>query len=108
MNPRRCSADLGSEVARLHPRMNNYAMMREPIGSPDVYTTAARDIYISLSNIDPGNETASITVFISPMIVWIWLAVIAMALGALFALIPARIRRTATAEEPVGATPETA
>ena len=90
----------GKELTRLHPRMNNYAMMREPIGSPDVYTTAARDIYISLSNIDPGNETASITIFMSPMIVWIWLAVIAMALGALFGLIPAA-RRSAIARSDV-------
>jgi cytochrome c biogenesis factor len=45
----------------------------EPIGSPDVHTTALRDVYISLSNVDTINQTASITVFISPLIVWIWL-----------------------------------
>jgi cytochrome c biogenesis factor len=80
----------GKEIARLSPRMNQYQMMREPIGSPDVHTNALRDVYISLSNIDTGGQTASITVFISPMVVWIWLAVIAMALGALFAMIPPR------------------
>jgi cytochrome c-type biogenesis protein CcmF len=81
---------------------------REPIGSPDVYTSALRDVYLSISNIDPSNETASITVFISPFIVWIWIAVIAMALGALFALIPPRIRRTEMVEQSLPATPETA
>ena len=99
----------GKELARLEPRMNHYQMMREPIGSPDVHTTAARDFYISLSNVDTANETASITVFLSPMIVWIWLAVIAMALGALFGLIPAARRSAvATQETTVPANAETA
>jgi cytochrome c-type biogenesis protein CcmF len=92
----------GKQVARLEPRMNQYRSMREPIGSPDVHTTALRDVYISLSNVDPANETASITVFISPFIVWIWLAVIAMAIGALFALIPPR--RTSVILSPSEAT----
>jgi cytochrome c-type biogenesis protein CcmF len=99
----------GELLAKLEPRMNQYQMMREPIGSPDVHTTAARDVYIALSNIDPNSDTASITLFISPMILWIWLAVIAMALGALFGLIPAS-RRSALAhsESSVPASVETA
>jgi cytochrome c-type biogenesis protein CcmF len=98
----------GKQIARLEPRMNQYQGMREPIGSPDVDSNALRDVYISLSNVDTLNQTASITVFVSPFIVWIWLAVIVMALGAQFALSPARVRRTATVEESVGAAPETA
>jgi cytochrome c-type biogenesis protein CcmF len=98
----------GKQIARLEPRMNQYQSMREPIGSPDVDSNALRDVYISLSNVDTLNQTASITLFVSPLIVWIWLAVIIMALGALFAMIPARVRRTATVEESVGAAPETA
>jgi cytochrome c-type biogenesis protein CcmF len=99
----------GEQLARLEPRMNQYQMMREPIGSPDVHTTAARDFYISLSNVDAARETASITVFISPMIVWIWLTVIVMALGALFGLIPAARRSAvATREATVPANAETA
>lgn len=80
----------GKQIARLEPRMNQYQAMREPIGTPDVHTTALRDFYIALSNIDTANQTTSITVFISPFIVWIWLAVIFMAVGALFAMIPHR------------------
>jgi len=100
----------GQEVAVLTPRMNQYEAMREPVGSPDVYTTAAGDFYISLSNIDPTSQTASITVFAAPMIVWIWISVILMGIGGLISLIPARQARAAAREhEPVvGATPETA
>ncbi len=104
----------GKQLARLEPRMNQYQTMREPIGSPDVYTTALRDVYLSLSNVDTAHQTASVTVFISPFIVWIWISVIAMALGALFALIPTR-RVILTPSEargrdplPSGTEPETA
>jgi len=101
----------GKQLARLEPRMNQYQMMREPLGSPDVHTTALRDVYISLSNVDTINQTASITVFISPFIVWIWIAVIAMALGAMFAMIPPRravILSEAKDPLPTRAEPETA
>lgn len=99
----------GKQVAALEPRMNHYERMREPIGSPDVYTTAAGDLYISLSNIDPSVETASVTVFASPLVVWIWISVIVMGLGALFGLIPARRERAAREEAmAVDTTPETA
>lgn len=101
----------GKQVAQLEPRMNQYERMREPIGSPDVYTTAAGDLYVSISNIDPVAETASVTVFASPLIVWIWISVIVMGLGGLMGLIPARRAAAREAKEAIavdGTTPETA
>jgi cytochrome c-type biogenesis protein CcmF len=80
----------GKQIASLEPRMNQYQMMREPIGTPDVHSTMAGDFYIALSNIDPVAQTASINVFVTPLVMWIWIAVILMGLGALFGLIPAR------------------
>jgi cytochrome c-type biogenesis protein CcmF len=98
----------GKELAVLEPRMNQYERMREPIGTPDVYTTAGGDFYIALSNIDPATQTASITVFSSPLIVWIWIAVVIMALGALFGLRAGKAAVTARAIVPAGSAPEPA
>ena len=95
----------GKQVARLEPRMNQYQMMREPIGTPDVHTTALGDFYVSLSNIDAPTQTAVIHVFVAPLVVWVWIAVIAMALGALFGLIPSRRVSARAARESL---PETA
>jgi len=78
----------GKPLTTLEPRMNHYQMMRDPIGSPDVYTTPIRDFYISLANIDAAAQTATITVYESPMVVWIWIAVIIMGIGGLIALLP--------------------
>jgi cytochrome c-type biogenesis protein CcmF len=76
----------GKPITTLEPRMSHYPRMTDPIGSPDVYTTPVRDLYISLANIDPVAQTATITVYESPMVVWIWIAVIIMGIGGLIAL----------------------
>jgi cytochrome c-type biogenesis protein CcmF len=100
----------GKQVATLIPRMNQYQMMREPIGTPDVHTTAGGDFYIALSNIDPIAQTTSVTIFVAPMIVWIWIAVIFMGIGGLISLIPSRRVVTSEVREPMpsGAAPESA
>jgi cytochrome c-type biogenesis protein CcmF len=100
----------GKAVATLEPRMNQYDSMREPIGTPDVHTTMGGDFYLALSNIDPMRQTVSITVFAAPLVVWIWIAVIVMGLGALFGLVPSRRRGVilSEAKDPLPANAETA
>jgi len=80
----------GKPVTQLSPSMNQYQSMREPIGTPDVHSTAAGDLYLALSNIDPSAQTASVNVFATPLVMWIWISVILMGVGALFGLIPVR------------------
>jgi cytochrome c-type biogenesis protein CcmF len=77
-------------VAQLAPRMNLYATMREPIGTPDVYSTLAGDLYLSIMNIDPSTDSVGLLMITTPMVAWIWISVILMGLGGLVALIPAR------------------
>jgi cytochrome c-type biogenesis protein CcmF len=91
----------GKPLATLTPSMNTYQMMREPIGTPDVHSTMAGDFYIALSNIDPVAQTASITVYATPLVMWIWIAVIVMGLGGLFGLIPSRRVVATAAKDPV-------
>jgi len=80
----------GKAVTTLEPRMNQYAMMREPIGTPDVHSTLTRDLYLSIMNIDPNSQTVGLMMIITPMVSWIWIAVLMMGVGGLIALIPVR------------------
>jgi len=80
----------GKTVASLAPRMNQYATMREPVGSPDVYSTLKGDFYLSLLNVDTASQRTAVTVYITPMVGWIWIAVVLMGFGGLVALIPNR------------------
>ena len=81
----------GRPVTTLEPRMNQYAMMREPIGTPDVHSTLIRDLYLSIMNVDPASQTVSVMMLITPMVSWIWIAVVLMGVGGLIALIPVRV-----------------
>ncbi|HYM62007.1 MAG TPA: heme lyase CcmF/NrfE family subunit [Thermoanaerobaculia bacterium] len=80
----------GRHVADLAPRMNQYAAMREPIGTPDVHSMITGDIYLSLMNVDLQQQTVGVLVIWTPMVSWIWVAVILMGFGGLVALIPSR------------------
>ena len=82
----------GKAVTTLEPRMNQYAAVREPIGTPDVHSTLTHDLYLSIMNIDPGNQTVSVMMLITPMVSWIWIAVLMMGVGGVVALVPRRQR----------------
>ncbi len=78
----------GQAVATLTPRMNEYATQREPVGSPAVRSSVFEDLYLSVMNVDPSAETLGLRVFVNPMVGWIWVAMIVMALAG-FAAVPA-------------------
>jgi cytochrome c-type biogenesis protein CcmF len=83
----------GAQKTILEPRMNQYQTMREPIGSPDVYTTPKGDLYLSALAIDPIQQTVGVHIIYNPMVMWIWVAVMLMGLGGLIAVVPAAFTR---------------
>jgi cytochrome c-type biogenesis protein CcmF len=76
----------GKSIATLSPRMNQYTAMRDPLGTPDVHTTITGDIYLSIMNIE--GDFVSVNVILTPMVGWIWWAVLLMGAGGIVALIP--------------------
>ena len=84
--------------------MNQYAAMREPIGTPAVYSTITRDYYISIMNLQ--GDQAGVLIINMPMVGWIWGAVLLMGLGGLIALIPTRRRTYVVVPEPLTTTPD--
>jgi len=80
----------GRDLGTLEPRMNQYAMMREPIGTPAVHSTITEDLYVSIMNVDPSTESAGVLLITTPMVGWIWYAVLLMGLGGVIALVPPR------------------
>jgi cytochrome c-type biogenesis protein CcmF len=82
----------GQAVETMEPRMNQYAAMREPIGTPAVHSTLKGDLYISIMNIGADQQSAGIVVIYTPMVSWIWISVLLMGLGGVVALIPHRSR----------------
>lgn len=87
----------GSLVGFLSPAMNQYQAQREPIGTPDVRRTLTHDLYLSVMNVNPADQTVGLLVKIVPMVSWIWMATGVMGLGALMAVFPIRRRQEAPA-----------
>jgi len=94
----------GNIITTMEPRMNQYATMREPIGTPAVYSTITRDYYISIMNLQ-GDE-AGVLIINLPMVGWIWFSVLLMGLGGLIALIPSRRRTYVVVPEKIATAPD--
>jgi cytochrome c-type biogenesis protein CcmF len=80
----------GKAVATLVPHMNEYASQREPVGTPAVRSSVFEDLYLSVMNVDPNAQTLGLRVFVNPMVGWIWVAMIVMALAGFAAVPPTR------------------
>ncbi|MBK5257803.1 MAG: heme lyase CcmF/NrfE family subunit [Vicinamibacteria bacterium] len=76
----------GIELAPLRPMMNQYQNQRESIGTPDVRTGLSEDLYLSVMNIDEASGTIGILALINPLVSWLWIATVVMAIGGLMAL----------------------
>ena len=91
----------GKPLTTLTPRMNQYQTMREPIGTPDVYSNLGGDLYLSLMNVDVASQNVGVLMIRTPMVAWIWIAVIGMGLGGVLALIPIGRRRDKRTDDDV-------
>ena len=86
----------GAVLPPLRPMMNQYRSQRESIGTPAVRTGLVEDLYLSAMNIDPETQTVGLLVLINPLVSWLWIATVVMAIGGLMALFSSvRVGRTA-------------
>ena len=88
------------------PAVTTYLNIGQSVGTPSVRTGLTKDIYLTLeAGARPGDSIATIRVFIKPMILWLWLGGLVMAIGTLLAAFPGPRRRRAIdpVSAPVGA-----
>lgn len=84
----------------LRPMMNQYRSQRESIGTPAVRTGLVEDLYLSAMNIDEENQTVGLLIMINPLVSWLWIATVIMAIGGVMALSSSmRAGRTVEARE---------
>jgi cytochrome c-type biogenesis protein CcmF len=85
----------GDRVYR--PATTKYLRIGQDIGTPSVRTGATKDVYLTLERgAEPGATTATVRVFVKPMILWLWIGGAIMALGTLLAAFPSARRRKPT------------
>lgn len=89
------------------PAITTYLNIGSEIGTPSVRTGLTEDVYLTLDQgAVAGESTATIRVFVKPMVLWLWLGGAIMAIGTLLAAFPGSRRRIAI--DPVSAPVPTA
>ena len=79
-------------VGHLEPTQHFYASSDEPVPTPSVRSSLARDVYINLMAFQEDGSSATLKVLVEPMVIWIWLGGLIVCLGAGIALWPRRKR----------------
>ncbi len=95
----------GSEY---RPTQSRFLVSGQAIGTPSVRVSVVDDVYVSLTDLgDDGGEAIRLRVVVQPLIVWLWIGGVVMALGTLLALIPTRVRKRRPPQAPVGSHEDT-
>lgn len=84
------------------PAITTYLNIGLDVPTPGVRTGLTNDVYLTLEQgSQPGATSVSIQAFVRPMILWLWIGGLVMAVGTLLAAFPGNKRRRAT--DPVSA-----
>ena len=87
----------GRPVTTLRPRINQFAGQGMNVPTPAVYYTPWHDLYLNIaSTVGPESSFVVLRAVKSPLITWIWVGGLIMALGTIYALTPGRRPASAT------------
>ena len=82
----------GPQSGSIATALRDYPNSSTAIATPVVRTALGEDLYVTLLSYNPTARTATIRVFVNPLVMWIWTGGAIVALGALFAIWPDRRR----------------
>lgn len=92
----------GNRFATLEPGVDVFTAQQQRSSEVAVDTSPFRDVYVVLVGLTPDG-LARISVFINPMMMWIWVGGLLMLVGSLVAVWPSRRPREVSVPSPVGA-----
>ncbi|SES90255.1 heme lyase CcmF/NrfE family subunit [Oceanicella actignis] len=92
----------GVETARLTPEKRVYTVQRMPTTEAAIDMGLARDLYVVLG--DPQDDGSwAVRIYVKPLVNWIWIGALVMALAGLVSLSDRRYRVGAAARRPAPA-----
>ncbi len=97
----------GRQIATLHPQKRVYRVQRSPMTEAGIEVDWNRDLFVAMGE-DLGNGTWSMRVQYKPMVRFIWLGALVMAIGGFIAITDRRYRsrrEAATERVAAGAVP---
>ncbi|MGM8909311.1 heme lyase CcmF/NrfE family subunit [Psychrobacter sp. 1U1] len=83
----------GRDVTVLYPEKRTYIISMMPMTEAAIDASLMRDLYVALGEpIAEGSNQWAVRIYVKPLIRWIWLGSIIMALGALMSMFDSRYR----------------
>ncbi len=80
----------GRAVATLFPQKRTYTVQTNPMTEAAIHATALRDLYVALG--EPAGGKRGLRIYYRPLIRWIWLGALLIALGGAIAAADRRYR----------------
>jgi cytochrome c-type biogenesis protein CcmF len=78
----------GKPFGTLSPQKRFYTASEQTTSEIRIESRFREDLYVVFSGMNEDNEHAVIQVWINPLVVWVWIGTILMALGTLYTIIP--------------------
>ncbi len=99
----------GKKILQLAPEKRFYHASQTFSTMVALHSTAQADLYVIFEGRDPDSNKPIIKVFLNPLIAWIWIGVLIVVIGTMFALVPSALasRREVAAPAAVAVRPLT-
>jgi cytochrome c-type biogenesis protein CcmF len=83
----------GQQIDTLRPEKRFYKKPKQPTTEVANRSTLREDLYVVLGSYDPKTQLATIQAYVNPLVVWIWLGGLILALGTAVAVWPTAAER---------------
>src|SRR5215813_2314130 len=93
----------GRQIDTLMPEKRFYKKPKQPTTEVANRSTLREDLYVVLGSYDPQTQLVTIQAYVNPLVVWIWLGGLILALGTAVAVWPTAAEREVRVVAPRGA-----
>jgi cytochrome c-type biogenesis protein CcmF len=81
----------GKRVWTGMPEKEFYKGQKQPVSEVDLISTLKEDVYMILADFNPDNSSATLKVYVKPMVKWMWLGGWVIAFGTMICVWPDRL-----------------
>jgi cytochrome c-type biogenesis protein CcmF len=83
----------GKQIDTLRPEKRFYKKPKQPTTEVANRSTLREDLYVVLGSYDPKTQLVTIQAYVNPLVVWIWLGGLILAIGTAVAVWPTAMER---------------
>jgi len=83
----------GKHLANLSPEKRFYAASEQTTSEVRMFHTPLEDVYVVFANVKEDTNKAVMQVWVNPLVSYVWLGGVVLALGTIITLLPNRVER---------------